>query len=221
MSSLTVENYLKTIYHLLEQEPGGVSTNALAAALNIRPATVTDMLYKLSQARLVRYEKYHGVTLTEKGKKSALEIIRRHRLWEVFLSQKLGFSWDQVHEMAEQLEHIHSDELIDRLDKFLGYPKIDPHGDPIPDRKGKMLPRELISLSELAAGKPGLIAGVTAHTPSFLQYLEKNGLSLGTEVEVTERYAFDRSANVKIHRKRIVHLSYEVTRNILIKPYGK
>jgi DtxR family Mn-dependent transcriptional regulator len=221
MSSLTVENYLKTIYHLLEQEPGGVSTNALASALNIRPATVTDMLYKLSQARLVRHEKYHGVTLTEKGRRSALEIIRRHRLWEVFLSQKLGFSWDQVHDMAEQLEHIQSEELIERLDKFLGYPKVDPHGDPIPDRKGKIPSRELIVLADMAVGQTGLIAGVTEHMPAFLQYLEKNGMNLGAEVEITERYAFDRSANIKVNRKRIIHLSYEVTRNILIKTHGK
>lgn len=221
MPSLTAENYLKTIYHLLEQQPDGVTTNKLAASLRIKPATVTDMLRKLALDKLVKHEKYYGVTLTEKGRKAALEIIRRHRLWEVFLAQKLHFAWDEVHDIAEQLEHVKSEELIERLDKFLGYPKTDPHGDPIPDKKGKISMHDFKPLSMLAEKQSGIIAGVTEHSPAFLQYLEKNGLSLGNEIQVMEIHAFDSSADIKLNQKKTIHLSYEVTRNILIKPYGK
>jgi DtxR family Mn-dependent transcriptional regulator len=221
MPTLTAENYLKTIFHLLEQEPDGVTTNALASSLKIKPATVTDMLRKLSAGKLVKHEKYYGVTLTNKGRKAALEIIRRHRLWEVFLAQKLHFSWDEVHEMAEQLEHVQSEELIDRLEKFLGFPKTDPHGDPIPDKKGKMSLHDFKPLCALTARQAGVISGVTEHSSSFLQYLEKNGLSLGNEIEVTEVHAFDMSADVKVNNKKAIHLSYEVAKNILIKPHGQ
>lgn len=221
MPSLTAENYLKTIYHLLEQEPEGVTTNALAASLKIKPATVTDMLRKLAGNKLVKHEKYYGVTLTDKGRKTALEIIRRHRLWEVFLAQKLQFSWHEVHDMAEQLEHIQSDELIERLDQFLGYPKTDPHGDPIPDKKGRISIHDFKPLSALTAKQSGAISGVLEHSPAFLQYLEKNGLSLGNEIEVLEVYAFDQSADIKLNQKKTIHLSYEVTKNLLIKQYGK
>lgn len=221
MPSLTAENYLKTIYHLLEQEPDGVTTNTLAASLKIKPATVTDMLRKLSEDKLVKHEKYYGVTLTDKGRRTALDIIRRHRLWEVFLAEKLQFAWDEVHDMAEQLEHVQSEELIERLDKFLGYPKTDPHGDPIPDRKGKISMHEFKPLCSLTNKQSGMISGVTEHSPSFLQYLEKNGLSLGNEIEVLEVHAFDMSADIKLNQKKIIHLSYEVTKNILIKQHGK
>ncbi|MBL7929124.1 MAG: metal-dependent transcriptional regulator [Bacteroidia bacterium] len=221
MPSLTAENYLKTIYHLLEQEPDGVTTNTLAASLSIKPATVTDMLRKLSTDKLVKHEKYYGVTLTDKGRKTALEIIRRHRLWEVFLAQKLQFAWDEVHDMAEQLEHVQSDELIERLDKFLGYPKTDPHGDPIPDKRGKISIHDFKPLCVLTQKQTGVISGVTEHSPSFLQYLEKNGLSLGNEIEVMEVHAFDMSADVKLNQKKVIHLSYDVTKNILIKQHGK
>lgn len=221
MPSLTAENYLKTIYHLLEHEPDGVTTNTLAASLNIKPATVTDMLRKLSADKLVRHEKYYGVTLTDKGRKTALDIIRRHRLWEVFLAEKLRFAWDEVHDMAEQLEHVQSEELIERLDKFLGYPKTDPHGDPIPDKKGKISLHDFKPLCHLKGKETGIISGVTEHSPAFLQYLEKNGLSLGNEIEVLEVHAFDMSADVKLNQKKIIHLSYDVTKNILIKQHGK
>ncbi|MCC6384813.1 MAG: metal-dependent transcriptional regulator [Bacteroidia bacterium] len=221
MPSLTVENYLKAIYHLLESEPEGVSTNSLAATLKIKPATVTDMIGKLASARFVKYEKYYGATLTDKGKRTALAIIRKHRLWEVFLSEKLKFSWDEVHEIAEQLEHIDSIELTDRLDMFLGYPKTDPHGDPIPDKNGKITVPELIPLSFAKEGAEGMISGVTEHSPAFLQYLEKNNLTLGTEVMLLEYYEYDLSADIRINKKRQVHLSHEVIKHILIKLHDK
>src|ERR1700709_788933 len=172
MNTFTEENYLKAIYHLSLQSTS-VSTNQIAAALNTKAASVTDMLKKLAEKELINYTKYQGVTLTAPGEKIAINIIRKHRLWEYFLVEKLNFKWDEVHDVAEELEHISSKELVNRLDEFMGNPKYDPHGDPIPDSNGLFKSHELKPVAALAVNENGIISGVRDHTTSFLQYLEK------------------------------------------------
>src|ERR1700709_2389448 len=172
MNTFTEENYLKAIYHLSLQSTS-VSTNQIAASLNTKAASVTDMLKKLADKELINYTKYNGVTLTAPGEKIAVSIIRKHRLWEYFLVEKLNFKWDEVHDVAEEQEHIASKELIDRLDSFMGHPKYDPHGDPIPDSNGQFKTHELKPVALLAVNETGIISGVRDHTTSFLQYLEK------------------------------------------------
>jgi len=210
----TEENYLKTIYHF-EQEADMVSTNSIAHELGTSPASVTDMVKKLNDKGLVIYKPYHGTRLTEKGRKIALSIIRKHRLWEVFLVEKLNFSWEQVHEVAEQLEHIHSPELIRRLDTFLGYPKFDPHGDPIPTESGEIQERKTYDLVEIEAGETVTIAGVNLTETSFLQYLNKTGLVIGTEVIVLEKLAFDDSIELKVGDRSLI-INGNVSRNLLV-----
>src|ERR1700754_3537644 len=178
MNTFTEENYLKAIYHL-SLPSGCASTNQIAAALNTKAASVTDMLKKLAEKELINYTKYQGVTLTASGEKIAISIIRKHRLWEYFLVEKLSFKWDEVHDVAEELEHISSKELVDRLDDFMGNPKYDPHGDPIPDSSGKFKTHDLKPVSALLVNESGIISGVRDHTPSFLQYLEKMQLTIG------------------------------------------
>ena len=170
--SFTEENYLKAIFKVCEQTNKEASTNAIAQELSTSAASVTDMVKRLSEKHLINYEKYRGVTLTNDGNKIATHLIRKHRLWEVFLVDKLEFSWDEVHDIAEQLEHIKSESLVERLDSFLGQPKFDPHGDPIPDADGNFTFRKQILLAELPILKDGVIVGVQEHTPQFLQYLE-------------------------------------------------
>src|SRR5882757_1901576 len=177
MNTLAEENYLKAIYHLSLND-NNVSTNQIAAALNTKAASVTDMLKKLADKELINYAKYQGVTLTPAGQKGALHIIRKHRLWEYFLVEKLHFKWDEVHEMAEEMEHISSVELINRLDKFMDYPKHDPHGDPIPDRDGNLKKYELKPIAALNVNEGGIVSGVRDHSPAFLQYLEKQQLTI-------------------------------------------
>src|SRR5580693_6558937 len=155
MNTFTEENYLKAIYHLSLQSES-VSTNQIAASLNTKAASVTDMLKKLADKELINYTKYQGVTLTPQGEKIAVSIIRKHRLWEYFLVEKLNFKWDEVHDVAEELEHISSKELADRLDQFMGYPKYDPHGDPIPDSNGKLKTHELKPVSSLSINSNGI-----------------------------------------------------------------
>ncbi len=191
--SLSEENYLKAIYHLEKIAATGVATNAIAEQMETKPSSVTDMVKKLSEKKLVNYIKYQGVTLTEKGKKTALTIIRKHRLWEVFLVDKLKFHWDQVHEIAEQLEHIHSEELITRLDKFLGEPDFDPHGDPIPDKDGNIKRTEKKLLSDLNKNQGGVCVGVKESSPEFLQYLDKKKITIGTKIKVLGKEFFDGS----------------------------
>jgi DtxR family Mn-dependent transcriptional regulator len=219
MPTLTEENYLKCIYKLSVKESEEISTSGIADEMNTKSATVTDMLKKLSDKELVKYERYYGVKLTEKGRKIALRIIRKHRLWEVFLVKALDFKWDEVHVIAEQLEHIQSDELTSRLDKFLGFPKTDPHGDPIPDQNGKFFPADLVALSDIGQKKTGEIAGVTEHAPSFLKYLEKNELNLGNKIQVTEKHEFDKSLDIKINKKKLLHISHDVAKNIMIRTH--
>lgn len=215
MNSFTEENYLKAIYKLAGKENVEVSTNALAERLGTKPASVTDMLKKLSVKKLINYKRYQGVSLTAPGKKIAIQIIRKHRLWELFLVQKLGFGWDQVHDIAEQLEHIESDELIDKLEKFLDYPRYDPHGDPIPDNKGRF-PAERSGLLCDATGEVFIMTGVVDHRPSFLQYLDKMGLGLGDEIRIKEKNEYDQSLHITINKKASAFISHQVAQNILV-----
>src|SRR4051812_28616007 len=189
--TLSEENYLKTIYHLTNLSNTGVSTNAIAEMIETKASSVTDMLRKLSEKGLVDYKKYQGVSLTESGRLSAKMIVRKHRLWEVFLVEKLGFSWDEVHDIAEQLEHIKSEKLINKLDDFLGNPTEDPHGDPIPDINGQIIKIEKQLLSELAADQIGICVGVKDTSSEFLKYLDKQKIALGSKIHVLSKESFD------------------------------
>ena len=213
--SFTEENYLKHIYKLSRKSDKGVSTNALAERLDTKASSVTDMIKKLAAKKLVDYKKYQGVTLSKKGQKIAVDIIRKHRLWEVFLLEHLGFGGEEVHEVAEELEHINSDTLIARLDKFLGYPKYDPHGGPIPDSEGVFPAPKRVKLDELAVGKQTKVMGITEHSESFLAYMKKLGLELGAEFKLTERFEFDRSIEIELAGKTL-QLSHEVAKNIFV-----
>lgn len=214
MNTLAEENYLKAIYHLSLNDLS-VSTNQIAAALCTKAASVTDMLKKLADKELINYEKYQGVTLTFAGEKIALQIIRRHRLWEYFLVEKLNFRWDEVHEMAEELEHISSVELIDRLDQFMDCPKHDPHGDPIPDKDGNFKKHELLPVASLKLNETGIISGVRDHSPGFLQYLEKQQLTIGKKIKIADIITYDNSMMLEVE-KSITHISREVAKNLLI-----
>jgi DtxR family Mn-dependent transcriptional regulator len=216
MNTLTEENYLKAIFKLSGDEGKAVYTTDIASRMEMSSASVTDMLRKLSQKKLITYKKYQGVTMTASGKKAALTVIRKHRLWEMFLVEKLGFGWEEVHPVAEQLEHIHSEKLIEELDKFLGYPKADPHGDPIPDSNGKFPVRKQIPLSELPENETAVIAGVVDKSPVFLRHLEKNGFTVGTTVKVNAIEEFDNSLNVDLKNKKSMHISHEVAKNLLV-----
>jgi len=214
MNTLAEENYLKSIYHL-SVNATSVSTNQLAALLNTKASSVTDMLKKLADKELINYTPYQGVSLTGKGEKIAINIIRKHRLWEYFLVEKLDFKWDQVHEMAEELEHISSNELIDRLDKFMGYPKSDPHGEPIPDCNGLFKIHNLKPLSSIGVNEGGVICGVRDHSTAYLQYLEKQSLVIGKKITVAEIIEFDHSMVLQTEDKTI-QISREVANNLLI-----
>jgi DtxR family Mn-dependent transcriptional regulator len=216
MNSLTEENYIKAIYKLCEKSAEAITTNAIAGRINTKAASVTDMLKKLSKKKLINYQKYQGVTLTAKGQKLALSVVRKHRLWELFLVQKLSFKWDEVHDIAEQLEHIQSEELIKRIDKFLDHPKFDPHGDPIPDVNGKLHPQESKLMSQIKKGKNCVMIGVVDHSPAFLRYLDTTGLGLGHEVKIEDRVDYDKSAFIQLKNKHRVHISHDVAKNILV-----
>lgn len=216
MHSSAEENYLKAIYKLQEANGEMVATSALAQVLGIHMASVTDMLKKMSNKKLVAYQKSKGFKLTDKGKQTAIGIIRKHRLWEVFLVDKLGFRWDEVHEIAEQLEHIHSQDLIDKLDAYLDFPKADPHGDPIPDAKGNFAINKSVLLASLSPGSQGKFTGVTDHSSAFLNYLDKIGLSLGDAIKVKEVEAFDKNYTLMLKGKRSVVVSFKVANSLLI-----
>ncbi|QSS97869.1 metal-dependent transcriptional regulator [Psychroflexus sp. ALD_RP9] len=216
MFSLSEENYIKAIFHLQKHPKSGVSTNALAEEMQTKASSVTDMIKKLSDKNLVIYKKYQGVYLSETGRKTALQIIRKHRLWEVFLVEKLDFTWDEVHEVAEELEHIKSEKLILELDKFLNYPKRDPHGDPIPDAKGNFQVSNKTLLSDLSKGEKGTLVGVKDSSSEFLKYLDKNNIALGKSIEVLDKEDFDGSMLIKIEDQTL-RVSTMVTINIYIK----
>lgn len=215
--SQTEENYLKAIYKISTPDRKPASTNAISRAMETSAASVTDMVKRLSDKGLINYEKYKGVTLTTEGYGIATTLIRNHRIWEVFLFDKLNFSWDEVHEVAEQLEHIKSDSLIDRLDEYLGHPKFDPHGDPIPDAEGNFAHRTQIILSELHAQESGIIVGVQEHSASFLQYLDRMNLVLGAKVTLLEKFEFDESVSVQVNEGSPFSLSSKVVKNLFVQ----
>jgi len=214
--SYTEENYLKSIYHLSKGGKLEVTTNAIADNLKTKAASVTDMMKKLASKNVVNYQKYKGVNVSEEGKKVALLVIRKHRLWEVFLVEKMKFNWDQVHEVAEQLEHIKSSLLIKRLDEFLGYPKYDPHGDPIPDENGEYKATPQIPINEINIGHEGIIVSVKDSSSPFLQYLDKIGAYIGAKIKVLDKVDFDGSNEIIIDNKRTISISKQVSENILI-----
>jgi len=204
MLSQAEENYLKALFHLTSEidEKSEAGTNELAATLNVKPATANDMLKKLKQKKLIIYEKYGKISLTVLGKKQAIEVVRKHRLWETFLYDKLEFSWDEVHEAAEQLEHIHSPKLIERLEKFLGYPEFDPHGDSIPNAKGELKLQTRKTLSQVAVGKTCKLVAVKDNSASFLQYAVQVGLGLSSKIKVVSRQKFDGTVEIEVNGKR-------------------
>ncbi|MBC8767380.1 metal-dependent transcriptional regulator [Arenibacter sp. BSSL-BM3] len=210
------ENYIKTIFHLGRKGTQEVATNAIAELMETKPSSVTDMIKKLSEKNLVNYKRYQGVSLTSLGTKTALGIIRKHRLWEVFLVEKLDFSWDEVHEVAEQLEHIKSDKLIDSLDRLLAFPKFDPHGDPIPDKNGGFKERDRDLLSEVPINTVGVCVGVKDSSATFLKFLDKNGIALGNQIRVKEREEFDGSLNIEIDGRNL-QISHVIAANLYIK----
>ena len=210
------ENYLKTIYHLISSSNSSVSTNAIAEMMETKASSVTDMLKKLAEKDLVNYKKYQGVSLTENGNLAAKMIVRKHRLWEVFLVEKLDFSWDEVHDIAEQLEHIKSEKLINKLDDFLGNPTKDPHGDPIPNAQGSMVTIEKQLLSELQEHQSGICVGVKDNSSEFLKYLDKQKIGLGTEIKVLTKEAFDLSLKIKVNGLELT-VSNKIAGNIFVK----
>lgn len=215
--SFTEENYLKVIHRLSEATSEDISTNAVAELMQTKAASVTDMLRKLAEKGWVNYQKYQGVRLSPEGEKIALSIVRKHRLWEVFLVDKMGFNWDEVHEIAEQLEHIESDQLIHKLDEYLGFPKTDPHGDPIPNKDGILPELAYSHLSDIKASKTCKLMGVAQDSAVFLQLLTKLNLSLGAKLAIQEINEFDRSIFVSINDASPIFISHEVAKNILVK----
>jgi DtxR family Mn-dependent transcriptional regulator len=210
------ENYLKTIYHLTTATGEEVSTNAIAEKIETKASSVTDMLKKLAEKDLVNYVKYQGVSLTEKGNLSAKMIVRKHRLWEVFLVEKLDFSWDEVHDIAEQLEHIKSEKLINKLDDFLGNPTEDPHGDPIPNIHGKIIKIEKQLLSEISEKQIGICVGVKDTSSEFLKYLDKQGIALGSKIELISKETFDLSLKIIVNNKEFT-ISNKIASNLFVK----
>ncbi len=217
MLSQTEENYLKEVYKLMEAEQSSVSTNAIAQRMNTAAASVTDMVKRLSEKKLLNYERYKGVKLSDEGNQMAKQLIRKHRLWEVFLLKSLHFAWDEVHDIAEQLEHIKSEELINRLDAFLEFPRFDPHGDPIPDQNGNYEIRKQLLINELKTNQLATVVGVNEHATSFLQYLDKIGIQIGTVIKVIETYDFDQSRLIEFENKKQVMLSGKVSESIFVK----
>ncbi|MFB6257832.1 MAG: metal-dependent transcriptional regulator [Flavobacteriales bacterium] len=218
MYSQTEENYIKAIHRLNQRELEGASTKAIAEALDTQASSVTDMLQKLSDKGLVHYQRYKPPQLTDKGKVEAMRIVRKHRLWETFLVEKLGFGWDEVHELAEELEHIRSHRLTDRLDRFLDHPRYDPHGDPIPDQDGRMEKREEVLLTEIPEGETARIVGVRDSSAELLRYLDRTGLILGTHVKAVEQFQFDGSRLLEKEKGERLSISYQVAQNLYVKP---
>ena len=210
------ENYIKVIYHLSLIAKSEISTNAIAEKMATKASSVTDMLKKLAEKELVSYQKYQGVSLTENGLLTAKNIVRRHRLWEVFLVDKLNFAWDEVHEIAEELEHINSEKLIDKLDEFLKFPSKDPHGDPIPDKNGNIIKVEKHLLSDLKINETAVCIGVKDSSSEFLQYLDKQKIALGSKITILEKEAFDDSMVIEIKKVKVL-ISSKIANNLFIK----
>ncbi|MGB2129150.1 MAG: metal-dependent transcriptional regulator [Flavicella sp.] len=212
----TEENYLKAIFSLSLKATKAVSTNAIAEQLATKASSVTDMVKKLSEKKLVDYKKYQGVSLTENGRDIAVKIVRKHRLWEVFLVKHLDFSWDEVHDVAEQLEHVKSTKLVQQLDAFLEYPSHDPHGDPIPDAEGNIPVHTDLVLASLDVGVSCIVIGVKDTSTSFLKYLDSSQITLGTEMVIEHIEDFDNSMSLKIGEKTL-SVSQQITKNLLVK----
>jgi len=213
--TVSEENYIKSIYHL-QQETGIVNTNSLAAEMQTRAASVTDMLKKLSSKKILQYEKYKGFKLTDNGKKVALTVVRKHRLWEFFLVDKLGFEWDKVHDIAEELEHISSNELIEKLQDFLGNPSFDPHGDPIPDSNGKIPKLSQLNLTALGLNKNAVVSSVTNQSPQMLEMLKHYSIAIGTSIKAIKHFEFDGSMEIKINRHPACIISELIAKNIFV-----
>lgn len=214
--TLAEENYLKAIFHLENESNSEVSTNAIAESMDTKPSSVTDMVQKLADKKMLTYKKYKGTTLTPQGKKTAANVIRKHRLWEVFLVEKLNFHWDEVHEIAEQLEHVHSEQLIERLDNYLGNPDFDPHGDPIPDKNGHLKKTEKKLLSELKKKQRGTCVGVKESSGEFLQYLDKKKIGIGTKITVLGKEFFDGSMVIQVGKDQFF-ISKKIAENLFVQ----
>ena len=210
------ENYIKIIYHLSAVSKSEISTNSIAEKMATKASSVTDMLKKLAEKELVDYQKYQGVSLTKKGLHIAKMIVRKHRLWEVFLVEKLNFAWDEVHEIAEELEHIQSEKLINSLDEFLNFPSNDPHGDPIPDRNGNIIKIEKQLLSELKINENGICIGVKDTSSDFLKYLDKQKIALGSQIKVIDKEPFDNSISIEINEV-IILISSKIANNLFVR----
>lgn len=214
--TLTEEDYLKTIYYLTDEtSTEGISTNDIARRIDISAASVSDMIKKLAQKGLISYVRYQGVNLTDVGMRKAMHIIRKHRLWETFLVEKLHFTWDEVHDIAEELEHIESPILIQRLDEFLGFPQFDPHGDPIPNEKGEIMEIKRIPLHSAPVGETFKVIAVEENSPQFLKYLNKIKISLGTHIKVLEKIDYDNSIEIELAGKNFM-ISKEVSENLYV-----
>jgi DtxR family Mn-dependent transcriptional regulator len=216
MLTKSEENYIKGIYALEQENSIEINTNLIANKIEAKASSVTDMLKKLAKKDLLTYQKYKGVKLNSKGNKIALSVIRKHRLWETFLFEKLNFSWDEVHEIAEQLEHIRSEKLTNQLDAFLNYPKVDPHGDPIPDVNGKFSSIKTVCLSQLEIGEAGVFIEVKNDSEKFLKFLSKNNITIGTKIKVIDKEEFDNSIMIEINKKQF-SISENVIKNLYLK----
>ncbi len=220
MLTFSEENYLKVIFHLSYISEKGVNTNSIAKKLETKASSVTDMIKKLAEKKLLIYKKYQGVTLTDTGKKTASLIIRKHRLWEVFLVEKLNFNWEEVHKVAEQLEHIKSPKLIDKIDELLGFPTVDPHGAPIPDKEGNIIVKKKVKLSSLIKNDKTILLAVRNSSDEFLKYLNKKKIAIGSFIEVISVESFDNSMQIRINNNDIL-ITNEVAENLLVKEVEK
>lgn len=216
MNTITEENYIKTIYHLQMDEQTSVSTSLIAEKLQTKSSSVTDMIKKLADKQLVNYQKYQGVTLTKNGELIAVDIIRKHRLWEVFLFEHLNYGWDEVHNLAEQLEHIKSNTLVDKLDQYLGFPKFDPHGDPIPDRNGKTSSKRGETLTSMSVGQTYKVTGVVDDDAKFLNYLDKLGIKLNSRLTLISREPFDNSMQIQLDNGKKFQVSEQTTKHLYV-----
>ena len=210
------ENYLTGIFKLSEKEAGPVTTNSLSDYLKIKPASATDMIRKFAEKKLVEYEKYKGVVLTDNGRKLSLEIIRRQRLWKVFLVDKLKFNWDEIAEVSDQLEHIASTLLISRLDQYLGYPRLDPTGESIPDEKGNQQPVANRSLNDFETGDSGILVSINNISPEFRMYLDKTGITIGCKIRVTDKIEFDKSMEIQVNDRNFITVTREAAENLVL-----
>jgi len=210
------ENYLKAIYSLSNGGTKSVSTNDISGYTKTKAASVSDMLRKLGEKEVIEYRKYYGVNITEEGKKRALHLVRKHHLWEVFLVDKLQFSWDEVNEVAGALQHIQSPLLIQRLDSYLNFPKFDPHGDPIPDEYGDIKARPRLPLNELDIDQSGQIVAVKDSSAAFLKYLDKVGAYIGARIKILDKVEFDGSLEILVDQKKTLFMSKDVSVNILV-----